>query len=212
MKIIVFDTETTGLPPRDTSIRETTKWPHIVQLSYLLYDTENNATIDCIDQIIRLDPSVKLPKESVRIHGITRSRMNCRGGDIKDALEQFVKFAQDANVLVGHNLRFDKKMLMVEGIRHNCKMPFDSMREYCTMEKSIDLCKIERTNKQGKKYFKYPNLSELHTCLFGNIPNGTHDSMADVLITLRCFMKMKHKSELTCKFIQKLFNIYEIDR
>ena len=41
MKLLVFDTETTGLPEsRTTSILETSKWPHIVQLSWILYDDD----------------------------------------------------------------------------------------------------------------------------------------------------------------------------
>jgi len=35
MKILVFDTETTGLPERSSSIKETDKWPYIIQISYI---------------------------------------------------------------------------------------------------------------------------------------------------------------------------------
>ena len=38
MKILVFDTETSGLPERSASIYEHSKWPYIIQLSYVLYD------------------------------------------------------------------------------------------------------------------------------------------------------------------------------
>jgi len=38
MKILIFDTETSGLPERNASITEIHKWPHILQLSYILFD------------------------------------------------------------------------------------------------------------------------------------------------------------------------------
>ena len=41
MKVLVFDTETTGLPTeRNASIMDLEKWPHILQLSYVVYDTD----------------------------------------------------------------------------------------------------------------------------------------------------------------------------
>ena len=41
MKVLVFDTETTGLPTeRNASISDLEVWPHIVQLSYILYDVD----------------------------------------------------------------------------------------------------------------------------------------------------------------------------
>ena len=47
MKVLVFDTETTGLPQRDEygkspSLYDTKKWPYIIQFSYILYDTDKN--------------------------------------------------------------------------------------------------------------------------------------------------------------------------
>ena len=53
MKILVFDTETTGLPTeRNASIISTDKWPYIVQISYLIFDTEINMVLDYVDKII----------------------------------------------------------------------------------------------------------------------------------------------------------------
>ena len=49
MKLLVFDTETTGLPEKGAKINETNKWPYIIQLSYILYDTENNYVLDISD-------------------------------------------------------------------------------------------------------------------------------------------------------------------
>ena len=43
MRIIIFDTETTGLPKSKFISPDTlNKWPHIVQFSYIIYDTDLN--------------------------------------------------------------------------------------------------------------------------------------------------------------------------
>ena len=42
MRVLVFDTETTGLPTeRNASIYHVDKWPYIIQLSYIIYCTGN---------------------------------------------------------------------------------------------------------------------------------------------------------------------------
>ena len=55
MLVLCFDTETTGLPEgRHISIYETAKWPHIVQLSFMVYDTEKREVVQEYDEIIRI--------------------------------------------------------------------------------------------------------------------------------------------------------------
>ena len=57
MKILVFDTETTGLPSeRNPSIFEPDKFPYIVQISYILYNTEDALHVPLIrDYLINVN-------------------------------------------------------------------------------------------------------------------------------------------------------------
>ena len=213
MKIIVFDTETTGLPEgRNPSILETEKWPYIVQISWILYDTEAYQVLNMQDHII--DCGVPIPDESVRIHGITKSRSQRKGVPVARALDMFDADLQQSDIVVAHNISFDKRLCMVEAIRHNRKQYFtrDGVRkqEYCTMKNSKDVCKIERKNAKGQIYYKYPKLAELHDCLFGFVPRGTHDSMADVLICLRCYMVLIEQRDIISSDRGRLSRIYEL--
>ena len=196
MKIFVFDTETTGLPTeRNASIIATHKWPYIVQLSYLLYDTDNYMVVNYTDQIIKVPDNVTISKESEAIHKISNEMSKTKGVDIKRELVQFNNTLLEADLVIGHNISFDKRMIMVECIRHKLQQNFtlNSVRkpEYCTMKKSVNICKILTRGSNGDEYYKYPKLMELHKHLFGTIPNGLHNSMVDVLACLRCYGKMK---------------------
>mgnify|MGYP001385497630 CR=1 FL=1 len=136
MKIIVFDTETTGLPQgRNTSILETDKWPYIVQISWLVYDTETQKC-DMVDHII--DCEVDIPEESTQIHGISKRRASLKGIPISVALDEFDIALQSADIVVAHNISFDKRVCMVEAIRRKRKQYFtrEGVRkeEYCTMK------------------------------------------------------------------------------
>lgn len=204
MKIFVFDTETTGLPKeKNTSILSTDDWPYIVQLSYLLYDTDQAIVIDYVDKIIKLPQNIKIPKESTDIHKITNEISKEKGVDIKKELINFNETMLNADIIVAHNLSFDKNMIMVECLRHKIIQNFTQYStkkpEFCTMKNSINICKIERTDKFGRNYFKYPKLMELHQYLFGNIPEGLHNSMIDVLVCLRCYIKLKFDEDLANK-------------
>lgn len=215
MFVLVFDTETTGLPiGRNPSCEDTDKWPHIVQLSYILYDTKRQKSIEIGDNIIKLDPCVKLPKESIKIHGISRQRMVRHGIPMKEALKEFISVLKKATILVCHNINFDRNMIKVEARRNRMVCIDDILnqkKEFCTMINGIDVCKIERVNRKDVVYFKFPNLSELHNCIFGKVPRGVHDSMVDVLITFKCFLRMTDLPDIVNDDIRSLYWLYEID-
>jgi len=202
MKVLIFDTETTGLPEDSyASFHDSAKWPHIIQLSYIMIDTETKEILEYVDRIVKLDTSVIISPESVAIHQITREKSETQGIPIKDVLIEFVQSIQTADVIVGHNIIFDKRIITVELYRNNMKNCFykngGAIPEYCTMKRTIDLCAIPRVNKKtGETYNKFPTLSELHTKLFENAPKGTHNAIADVMICLRCYIMLECKYDV----------------
>ena len=198
MKVLVFDTETTGLPKGwNISVQETELFPYIVQLSYIFYDTDLKEPLVIVDNIIKISEETELPEESVAIHKITRDIIREKGINIKTALSRFNYFLKIADKVVAHNIKFDKQMIMVECIRNKVSHGFVSNlkshnrqknKEYCTCMNSIELCKIPKVNAKGETYFKYPRLSELHEKLFNYVPEGTHNAIIDVLLCLRCYI------------------------
>jgi DNA polymerase III epsilon subunit-like protein len=206
MKILVFDTETTGLLPKDISIYQTNIMPHIVQFSFILYNTTSNKIEMEHDYIIKIPSEISISKESSKIHGITKQKTNKQGYYIKDVLELFVLALNNCDFAVAHNLSFDKKMIMIEAIRCKIKLDFyrNGLNYYCTMKNSIDLCKIDVVNQDGNHYYKFPTLSELHNHLFKVEPNNIHNSFIDILICLRCFYAMIFEKDLCT--INKKFN------
>jgi hypothetical protein len=94
------------------------------------------------------------------------------------------------NIRTGENMR--------DMLKKGINSILNIKNKYCTMKESIELCNIERENKRGK-YLKYPTLSELHNKLFGVIPKNLHNSLNDVLISLRCFLKLKYDVDVVEK-------------
>lgn len=225
MRVLVFDTETTGLLPRNHKqiFEERAKnskhlqknwytlYPYIVQCSWIIYDTSSN-TIEMIeDHIIKLPNGILIPDESSKIHGITNDIMLKEGISITDVLELFVESLYNIDLIIAHNIEFDSTMLQVEFARNQIinHMSLVQKKMYCTMKNTTDYCALERTSTYtGKKYFKYPQLNELHNKMFGYMLNNLHNSLYDVIVCLRCYMYYVHGEDIlkTCEFIQ---NIYE---
>ena len=196
MKVLVFDTETTGLPKeKNASIYKTELWPHIIQLSYIVYCSDENNLLTVEDDYIKISDNVNIEEASQTIHQITREKLNKDGITINEALNKFNNWAEKCDLLVGHNVSFDKRMVIVEGIRNKIRMNIQDT--YCTMKQSTEICKIEREFPDGTKYFKYPSLSELYKHLFNKIPKNTHNALIDILICMRCFCKIELNKDIS---------------
>jgi DNA polymerase-3 subunit epsilon len=202
MKVLIFDTETTDLPAdQNAPISDSSKWPYIIQLSFMVFDTKTKEILEYSDNIIQLDTTVEISPASIAIHQITAQRSQTEGIPIKQALTHLADNMSEADVIVGHNILFDKRMLMVEFTRNKMKNSLYKnglpIPEYCTMKRTTDVCKIPTTNKKtGEIYNKYPTLTELHTHLFCRKPRGTHNAIADVMICLRCYIMLTEKYDI----------------
>ena len=213
MKIITFDTETTGLPKIKMITEKTLHlWPHIVQFSYVIYDNETNNVLETVDHIIKVPENVVITEENSNIHGITDTMSKTSGQDIEHVLSEFMEDFNNADIIVAHNMEFDFNIIKVELMRqiYNDKTPISekekltqnlnclktSKKLCCTMQESVELCNIKALTRDGKEYVKFPSLSELHKHLFSVVPKKLHNSLNDVLICLRCFYKMHFDADI----------------
>ena len=228
MRILVFDTETTGLPKSKIISPDTlNQWPHIVQFSFVIYDTELNDIVVAIDNIVKLtDTGIVISEDSIKLHGITHEISQTKGVKLSKLLHMFCTYLKNVDVLVGHNVSFDINLVKIEILRliysshisddkiikykNNLHVLTNFTNVYCTMQNAIELCGIKLTDKFGKEYNKFPKLLELHQKLFNSVPNNLHNSFNDILITLRCYVKMNYGIDLNeeCDtFIEKTKNI-----
>ncbi len=193
MRTLIFDTETTGLPPKNTPTNQTDKWPHIVQLSWVIYNDETKQIEEESDNIISLGTHIPISAESTAIHGITSELSRARGIPIEVALFDFKRAANRCGKLVAHNLEFDKNMLSVEFYRARIFNVVFPPTEYCTMKQGTPICKLVKIWTDGSTSFKYPKLVELYYALFGGdapAPEGLHNAKVDVELCLKCYVKM----------------------
>ena len=107
MKVLVFDTETTGLPKKGATLSEPELFPYIVQISWLVFDDTTMRITNINDHIVLLPEGMDIPQESTNIHGVTNEAMQQSGEDIKLILEMFNQSVKESQIIIAHNIKFD---------------------------------------------------------------------------------------------------------
>ena len=179
MNHIFIDTETNGFG----SFRPAKQ--SILQISWIFNKIERDFYIsDCAKKI-----NPKVP------HNITIEQIQKEGKKFKEVMKILLKDLLKTDVIVAHNIDFDigciKNQINTTIGKNNelskkiCEI-FEKNEKFCTMKRSTKFCAI-RFEFGG---YKWPKLSELHFKLFNSFPKGKlHDSMYDVQILEKCFIK-----------------------
>lgn len=185
--ILFFDTETTGIPQNyNAPISDTNNWPRLVQLSWLLVDDNYNIVVEN-DVIIKPQHFI-IPLSASKIHGITTQEAINKGIELSKALDMFIADVKKAQLCVGHNISFDKKIIGCELFRCGMRDVITPIPSICTMQSTVDICKIP-----GQYGYKYPKLQELYNYLFGINFADAHNSLADIKATLQCYKELKNR-------------------
>ena len=174
-------------------------WPRMVQVAWLL--CEEDGTIADEQSHIVYPDGYTIPPEVSRIHGITTEIAKKKGQPLPEVLSWFSEAVRRSELLVGHNVEFDRNVLAAEYVRSGQKIHIHSCPYFCTMKSTIDYCKIPYPS--GRKGNKWPKLMELHTMLFDCGFSDAHDALADVRACARCFFELKQRDALTSLHVIK---------
>lgn len=198
MKIVGFDTETTGFTKMDidpSSIEQ--PWP--VQIAAKMVD-ENNVTQCSMNFLI--NPPIPVEAGALAAHGITQDRLMLYGVKPITAVTMLYSMIARADIIVGHNLGFDINIIKLAklrlGISHHADL-FDGKIHFCTQQQSAHILKLPPTEKmmlygmQGMP--KSPTLAEAYQFFFGEKIIGAHDAMNDTEAALRIYFEIKRREK-----------------
>ena len=179
MRILVFDTETSGLDPQ---------WNVILQLSYQIIDPASWVTIKAVNHYFAWpENKARVSDGAIRVNGLTEEVLSGKQlSNRKTALEEFVADKDSCDLLVAHNLEFDKKFIIASCREEGVKFASSGWSQsYDTMKRTTSYCQIPKDWGNG---YKWPKLTELADCLGVDYSSiSLHDSSGDVELTKRCF-------------------------
>lgn len=139
--ILFLDTETTGLYPGN-----------VCQLSYVLqgvYGAVGRNLFFTVDSV---------EYGAYKVHGFTPEKLRVLSGGkrFNDLIRLIDADLSSADTVVCHNAAFDVMFLRAEFERAGMDLPI--AETFCTMKKSVEICRIPRGRGCG---YKYPKLGEL---------------------------------------------------
>lgn len=188
MRIIFFDTETCGLPKNYRApASDVDNWPRMIQIAWIQHNTDTEFFTEH-EYIIKPD-GFEIPEESSKIHGITTEIAMKKGFALKPVLEVFAKRVKEADLIVGHNISFDRKIAGAEFVRNGIPDVLHGTNRICTMWSSTKYCKIK-----GKRGYKWPGLEELYMKLFNKKMVGAHDALIDIRCTAECYFELVRRN------------------
>lgn len=177
MKILIFDTETTGLPK--PSAAPVADQPKIIEIACVKIDLKEDKW-SYFDKLI--NPAMALPSIITKITGITDDDLDCMPYFHK-ILPGLKFFFQGVDVLIAHNLQFDKTMLELELKRAGCEdFPWPA-KNVCTVNWLSTLYGPSQSLK----------LEKIYGVVMGHPMTKSHRAKDDCLAVATILAKRKYE-------------------
>lgn len=180
-KVLVFDTETTGL---------IASYDYILSLSWQVLD-EHLHTLEKQTRYFNNPLPEKVCYEAIEVNGLTNERLLQLGTTNKhEGLVDFINAYKDCGMIVAHNASFDCSFIHNECIRENIDNSLYKSHPvilFDTMTEMTYYCAIP----SGYYDYKWPRLDELASSLGINTEDiDWHQSSSDVEVTVRCLREI----------------------
>lgn len=193
MRLITFDTETTGLTEfRKPFHAPVQPWP----VSVTAINSAPEGEIDEVySVIVKLPPGTVIHPKAEEVHGISFERTQDEGLDPKVVLLHLRDMFHAADVHSAYNLPFDNKVLMAMAHRTHPDLDLAEVKSWlygksegvCSMEMSKKFLRIPSTGGFG---FRAVKLGQAFKRITGRDMEDAHDAQSDAMAALTIFKHM----------------------
>jgi DNA polymerase-3 subunit epsilon len=197
MKVMIFDTETTGLPAW-TQPSDHPSQPHLVQYTAVLFSDRSRMELAYDTMMIRPE-GWTIPEEAIAKHHITTEQALEEGVPLREAVHAYRTMRAQADMISGFNVEFDLRIMRIAMLRcgftkEECEER--TLRKHDIMRQVTPMCRIPPTDKMmaaGRKTWKSPTLAEALKIMMNETLDDAHDSRADVVATMRLYLHVNQK-------------------
>ena len=172
MRIVLFDTETTGLPIHfegNLSIQ-----PRIIEFGAII--VQDGIIVEKVNQVI--NPQMQIEEIITKITGLTQSDVDS-GMLFKDFMPTIAATFEGADCVIAHNLAFDRFLLQCEMRR--MKLDLENVNW-----PSLEICSVQETTPS---YGYRKKLEDLHNEHVGEFAQ-THRASDDCELMLAVCQKL----------------------
>jgi len=202
------------------------KKPHITQISAILYDIITMTELDRFNTYVRIPESVTISEEVTNLTGVTRELCDNGMDIVDALMAFYRLYVQcnviaAHNIEFDREMIMIELERNQDKVAPCCLFMFDQVfvklnhiREFCTMSDKVTMNYLEKSARASQLAVStnahpqllatmagrrppWLKLNKLHRQLFDcDDVVGLHNSMVDVLVCLRCYMKLVHDVDI----------------
>lgn len=175
IRVLVFDTETTGLPQKGGVYDDNQPW--VVQLGAVLMDLSEDGYMGTIDHIVNPPEGIYFHPKALEVNGLTEEQIRRDGIDVVEAMAELRELRRKADVVSAYNLDFDERMIRSSSGRAHPDFKTDlvlgehnrGVQHACIMKQSMTAL--------GARY----KLEQVYKRITGERLLNAHDALADTV-------------------------------
>lgn len=190
---LFIDTETSGLPKRwDKPYSKEGNWPHIVQISWVVYSKKGEELIRK-DHFISDDDFV-VSSGSFKIHGFSDEYRKEHGKPRQEVMKDLsADLSRYQPIIVGHFTELDLHMIGADYYRAGLPNLALCFPAFCTMMATVKLVRNPSAN--------FLRLGQLYDLLFNQSLRNPHNALDDSVATAQCFFELERQGLITDEII-----------
>lgn len=194
--VLVLDTETTGLAPRNGDPQAYNLYNGARMIEIAWEKRALDGTFHSRESYLIAPMGFSIPSAATNVHGISTEEAVAQGHAIEFVWDKLLAALENVVVLVAHNMEFDNAIIMSEMYRYAQVVAptkgttthisrllnvWNGIKKECTMR--IGAAKLNNG--------KWPKLATLHALCFNVPPDGTlHRAAEDTAICARIYFHL----------------------
>lgn len=197
LKVLVIDTETTGLPKGKDVYAENQPWP--VQIGIILMDLSKDTFDHSSNHLVIPPEGTFFNPKAVEVHGLTEDIVRANGEDMLGVMEMLRDLRKRADIVAAYNLPFDERIIRSSSVRldssfekdHVLGVHGDAIAHHCIMEYATNFFETRRRKSVGQVVassterrplrMMHRKLVTVYEELKGVKLEGAHDALADAV-------------------------------
>jgi DNA polymerase III epsilon subunit-like protein len=192
-RVLVFDTETSGLPnSRTQNYRDLKQFQdcRLLSISWIVFQ-DGELENENYHIVKHEKPHSKVVNGAEHINGITRQAIKSKGVVWSEVMDKLMSDLATCRYAVAHNVEFDRMVLLTEAFRYgktDWLETLENQRYHCTKEMGT----VVRDDGSREPW---PRLDALYMKLFDSKMRGAHHALTDTRATAKCYFEMLERKK-----------------
>lgn len=173
-KVLIVDTETTGLPKKGDQYAFEQPW--VIQIGAVLFDLQSDRFEETMNTLVVPPEGVYFEPGAVKAHKISEDEVRANGRPMEEVYSELRDMRKKATIVAAYNLDFDERLVRSSSVRAHPDFESDlvlgtpaEVHHHCIMKHAMSV------------YRRREKLEMVYKRLKGDKLEGAHDALVDAV-------------------------------